>query len=365
MGTPDHMTRAADEAPGLRIIAEPGLPATIVEKSEDEIRDVLEPNAFEYAGLTVADESSLELEPKSNLEAVRSGETLGPEAVVFLTEIPRFAESRTRTTDVVSIEVDAARESAVISAPAFGPFPRRRLIDAIGLAAGRLGGRREPQPGGRGWSTDPTAGTDRLLDGGRIGRMRLTLGMVRGNRPWRLIPTLTGMTAAAAAAASFGVFFTSIWSMADALSVWRLLGISLLSLVLATVWLVVNNRLWDTPRRTTARRARLYNIATVVTVAFSAAVLYLGLFTATLLAAVIVIDSGFMTKTLGAPVDVWNYLSLAWLATSLGMFAGAIGSSADSYDDVLRATYGYRERTRRQAEDDRRHNGGFARRRDG
>ncbi|WP_338836785.1 hypothetical protein [Gordonia polyisoprenivorans] len=344
------MARAADEAPGLRIIAEPGLPATIVEKSEDEIRDVLEANAFEYTGLTVADESSLEHEPKSNLEAVRSGETLGPEAVVFLTEMPRFAERGTRTPDVVLIEVDAARESAVVSAPAFGPFPRRRLIDAIGLAAERVGPRQTLPSGGRRWSTDPAASTERLLDGGRIGRMRLTLGMVRANRPWRLIPTLTGMTAAAAAAASFGVFFTSIWSMADALSVWRLLGISVLSLVLATVWLVVNNRLWDTPRRTSARRARLYNIATVVTVAFSASVLYLGLFAATLLAAVIVIDSGFMAKTLGTPVDASDYLSLAWLATSLGMFAGAIGSSADSYDDVLRATYGYRERTRRKAQ---------------
>ncbi|WP_240524024.1 hypothetical protein [Gordonia polyisoprenivorans] len=344
------MARAADEAHGLRIIAEPGLTATIVEKSADEIRDVLEANTLEYAGLTVADESSLELDPKANLEAVRSAETLGPEAVVFLTEIPRFAERGTSPPDVVLIEVDAARESAVISGPAFGPFPRRGLIDAIGLAARRLEGRREPPPGGRQWSTDPTAGTDRLLAGGRIGRMRLASGMVRANRPWRLIPTLTGMTAAAAAASSFGVFFTSIWSMADALSVWRLLGISVLSLVLATVWLVVNNRLWDTPRRTSVRRARLYNIATVVTVAFSVSVLYLGLFIATLLAALIVIDSGFMTQTLGAPVDAWNYLSLAWLATSLGMFAGAIGSSADSYDDVLRATYGYRERTRRKAQ---------------
>ena len=39
----------------------------------------------------------------------------------------------------------------------------------------------------------------------------------------------------------------------------------------------------------------------------------------------------------------------------MGIFAGALGSSADSYDDVLRATYGYRERLRRQAAEDAGH----------
>ncbi|MGC4935153.1 hypothetical protein ACLQ3C_15880 [Gordonia sp. DT30] len=363
-------------ADGLRIIAEHGLPAAILERSEDRIREVLESNSLRYRGLTIATESSLEMEPKLSLDAIRSHEPIGPDAVVFVTEIPRFGDAqqpdglrpdklhpdrlrpdknRSDKPCVVVIEVDPTRQSAVISTPALGPFPHRRLISGIGTAARRIRGERDAATSaGRQWVQDCRDGTDRLIDERPLGRLRLALGMVRDNRPWRLIPTLTGMMAAAAAAASFGVFYASIWSMANSLSVWRLLAISLLSLLLATVWLVVNNRLWENPRNSSRRRARLYNTATVVTVAFSAAVLYLALFTATLLAAAVVIDSGYLARTLGGPVGPANYVCLAWLATSLGMFAGAIGSSADSRDDVLRATYGYRERMRRRTREDRR-----------
>ena len=78
-------------------------------------------------------------------------------------------------------------------------------------------------------------------------------------------------------------------------------------------------------------------------------VLYAGLFIATLIAAMTVIDETFLSSQLGFQAGLNNYLQLAWLATSMGIFAGALGSSADSHDDVLRATYGYRERLRRRA----------------
>ncbi len=126
---------------------------------------------------------------------------------------------------------------------------------------------------------------------------------------------LTGMTAAAAAAASFGVFFSTIWSMANALSSWRLAAISVLALVLASVWLIVNNRLWERTSVTSTPRARLYNTATVCTVAFSWIVLYAFLFGATLVAAMIVIDESFLSSQLGFPAEFRSYVHLAWLAS--------------------------------------------------
>ncbi|MGY1583225.1 hypothetical protein [Streptomyces sp. MN13] len=53
---------------------------------------------------------------------------------------------------------------------------------------------------------------------GLRGHLRLLLGPVRANRPWRLVPHLASASAAAAATAAFGLFYSSIWNMADALS---------------------------------------------------------------------------------------------------------------------------------------------------
>ena len=77
--------------------------------------------------------------------------------------------------------------------------------------------------------------------------------------------------------------------------------------------------------------------------------LVVGSAVAILAAALIVIDRGFLAEQTGTDAGFAAYVHLAWLASSLGMFAGAVGSSADSYDDVLRATYGHRERLRRRA----------------
>ena len=52
---------------------------------------------------------------------------------------------------------------------------------------------------------------------------------------------------------------------------------------------------------------------------------------------------------LANPVGLGEYLTLAWMATSLATVAGAIGSSLEHEDTVRKAAYGYRQRLRQKA----------------
>ncbi|SCC58298.1 hypothetical protein GA0061091_13117 [Gordonia sp. v-85] len=362
-----HMTTENDDprrAVALRIVAEHGLPAALIERGEDRFEQIADELSLEYRGHTVTRDTTLQMTPRGDLETVWGTDDSADEVIVFVTEMPRLYKPRDADGNdrsprnlVVLAELDRERNAAVVSLPALGPAPRRALrtlISTIAEAVTGEGSMREFERQ-RGIVVIGDGDTEYVCAEGYSRRLKLMAGMVRGNRPWRLIPTLTGMTAAAAAAASFGIFFSTIWSMANALSAWRLAAITLLSLVLASLWLIVNNRLWERVTVTAKPLARLYNMATACTVVFSAVVLYAGLFLATLTAALIVIEENFLASQLGYPVGLRNYVYLAWLATSMGIFAGALGSSADSYDDVLRATYGYRERLRRQAAEDAGH----------
>ncbi|OLT33480.1 hypothetical protein BJF84_22190 [Rhodococcus sp. CUA-806] len=69
--------------------------------------------------------------------------------------------------------------------------------------------------------------------------------MIRCNRPWRLVPTLSGALAAASAASAFGVFYASIWQMASSMTLARLTVIGVLAVVAMTIWLIFPHGLWE------------------------------------------------------------------------------------------------------------------------
>ncbi|GAA2059777.1 hypothetical protein [Williamsia deligens] len=330
----------------VRIVADPGPPSATVASIRDRLARELQ-DALGVVSVTV-DSEPLTLDPEGGLMVPELIERTHRDssAAVVVTEFPRL---RGRRELMVEIDHDAA--TALVSLPALGIAPRRRLVAVIVDAIRRLRDEEAtPRVRGARWYPGDTDHAEYLATRSTLGRSRIVLGMVRGNRPWRLIPTLTGVMAAAAATASFGVFYSSIWAMANALSPWRLAGLSVLSIAVMTVWLIVNNRLWERRGELPRYRARLYNAATTMTIVLNAAVLYAGLLVVTLCAAMAVIDEGYLASQIGGDAGLRGYLCLAWLATSMGTVAGAVGSSADSYDDILEATYGYRERARRHRE---------------
>ncbi|WP_216210349.1 hypothetical protein [Amycolatopsis aidingensis] len=348
----------------IGLLADPGLPTelaqrlchqlprTLAERIGDqvhwEVRVVSEPLILDEHNRIPIVEHAKEKMPRE-----------GWDLMICLTDLPR----RLRERPVIA-DLSARHRVALAALPAIGWLRLRThalrtlavLVEELseyGRPAGTAHrGLRRPleriSPVRRVNSPDEHLDAALTLVGLR-GRLRLLFGLVRDNRPWRLVPSLSGAIAAAGATAAFGVFFPSIWSMADALSPARLAVISVFAVTAMVVWMIVHNSLWESTRHLGSRQeAVLYNLASILTLVIGVSCMYVLLFGLTLLAAVVVISSGFLATRLGHPVDLTDYLGLVWLASSMGTVAGALGSSVESEESVLQATYSRRERQRRE-----------------
>jgi uncharacterized membrane protein YozB (DUF420 family) len=359
---PEQQTAGRTVVVGL--VADPGLPGDLAQRLSsvlpEELREQLD---AEVAWKVHVVREALPLNDEGEIRLAASASRLcsheGWDYMVCLTELPRRVETRPLLYDV---HVSVA--AGVISLPALGPAVlRRRVMNTIvqvvrRLHAGQPGavdaGARAKELRGTAPAKRAPVTPETVTDGdgsesyvalsGVLGRLRLLSGMVRTNRPWRLVPSLSRALVAAAATAAFGIFYSSIWSMAAALSPLRLAIISLVAISAMVGWIVLHNGLWERPQGRRAReRAVLYNASTLLTLFVGVACMYVLLFGLTLFAGVAVIDADYLQRILGHPVDLGDYLSLTWLSTSMGTVAGALGASVESEEAIRRATYGTRE----------------------
>ena len=85
----------------------------------------------------------------------------------------------------------------------------------------------------------------------------------------------------------------------------------------------------------------MFNLGTILTLILATAASYLVLFAGTLLAGALLIDTSVLEQTLQRPVDFTDYLTLAWIISSLATVGGAIGSGLEDEETVRAAAYGY------------------------
>jgi hypothetical protein len=91
------------------------------------------------------------------------------------------------------------------------------------------------------------------------------------------------------------------------------------------------------------------NVATAITVVLSVAAMCLVLLGVLFMGSLAVIPREYLQSQLQHPVSP-STTRLAWLASSLGTFAGALGSSFDSDESIREATYSRRQHQRRKNE---------------
>ncbi|MER6408683.1 hypothetical protein ABT269_35495 [Streptomyces viridosporus] len=283
---------AGDAVRRVGVVADPGLPSRVAAAVVDRgLADLLSRRVscdvrweVELVGET------LPLNEQRRVPLLESAARRKPErgwdVLVYVTDLPRCLD-----TQPVVADLSTSHGAVLISLPALGPFrPRRHVTDTLVHLLRQIYQAHTEAPPGTGakfrsrpgrllrcpsqWAgpvREITAGEDgidaslALID--LRGRLRLLLGMVRANRPWRLVPHMASATAAAAATAAFGLFYSSIWNMADALSPVRFVLIMFLSIGVMVAWLLLYNHLWDTGRGQASRRqVVLYNAATLTTV---------------------------------------------------------------------------------------------------
>jgi hypothetical protein len=259
------------------------------------------------------------------LEVVRErGRREDWDLTVCLTDLPFRTGGR-----VLIADASPNAGVALVSVPALGPVRRpQRVCETIVQLAEEMRARRD----------DDLREVAPLLGG----HLRMIGGMVRANRPWRIVAKLSLMLAAALASAAIALITADVWMLSDALGDVRLAAMALASIAVMVIWLIVVHHLWERPSDRAGReQASLFNLVTAVSLALGVACLYACLFVLTLIAGAVLIESGVMEKTLGHAVGIGTYLTLAWLVSSLATIGGALGSGLERELDIREAAYSY------------------------
>lgn len=356
----------------LGVIADPGVPIRIAGRLLSDLIDALS-KATEQKWDVELSQHRLPLDEEGDIplgeHASRLREEHSWEYLVYLTDLPLVHDG-----EALLCEVSAEDRAALISVPSLGVWRStarlRRLIAALVDAASgasdypseavmrRIVGHRRVQ---RDLPAPEEAPGDERVAGdawvfvqlpGARNRLELLTGMVKSNQPLGLVRALSTAFSLAAAAGAFGIFYGSIWTLADSLHPARQLLISAAVVALLSTWLIVRNGLWSWGRETSVRwQRRLDNAATVLTIGLGTTLLHLALFALLFLLSLIIVDAGYLQSELMHPVSLFDYLMLAWLSASLGTLAGAMGSNFNSEESVREATYSRRVYERRQLAD--------------
>lgn len=184
-----------------------------------------------------------------------------------------------------------------------------------------------------------------------FGHLRVIAGMVRADRPWRLVVKLSYMLAAAVATAAITLVTSDIWVLSDALGPVRLPILTLISITILIGWLIIVHGLWEEPTRSGGReQAALFNLVTVASLGLAVLLLHVALFVITLLGGLFLIDSSVLAQELQRPIGFSAYLNLAWMSASLATVAGAVGSGLETSVDIRAAAYAYHPEREQQSE---------------
>lgn len=370
----------------IGLMADPGLPALMARKVNESLPELLPRRVDDSVDWTVdVVDEALSLNQDGDVDLVNRAPDLlrahGWDMVLYITDLPHFEDN----VPVVA-EVAPQQRAAVLSLPTLGAVNlKRRVTDTLARMVEHLHSGEVTRTGSTPTVTSDSGDQDALneltpLEGttsatvqeeldeptdalqthtevqqiyspSALSRLRLLTGMVLSNRPGRLPLAMTKSGAAAAAAGAYGVFYGSIWVLSDVIVLQRQIFVTLLAIGLMTAWLIATNGLWTRAKKQVGGRrwAAMDNTATVVTVVVAAVMMYVALFLMLLTAALVLIPDHYLASELEQDsATLLTYIDLTWLATSMGIMAGAVGSSFDDDDAIRDATYSLRESERRR-----------------
>jgi hypothetical protein len=339
----------------IGLISAPGTAADVASHLADDLRSELDEQlpTVQWRVSTMVD--VLVHPPADDAALVAAGRELllkeSWDLIVCLTDLPLRARRRP-----VVAHASPVHGVAVVCLPALGAVGlRRRTRDAVvRLVYTLLGGtedharprsvaglgRRARELGS--WQDE---GDGNVMFTARVlsGNVRLLVGMIRANQPWRLAIGLSKALTAALATVVFALVTPDIWQLGDALGWVRLSAIGVGSVVAITVALIVGAGLWEhTSNPVGGKQVTLFNLATTGTVVLGVLILYAALLVLALLTSPVLVPAHLFEANVGHAVRTGDYLQLAWLVSTLATLGGALGAGLESDDAVRAAAYTYR-----------------------
>lgn len=184
------------------------------------------------------------------------------------------------------------------------------------------------------------------------GYFRVGTGMIRANNPLKVIRTFKSVVAIAFASGAYALIFPTVWLLADAYELERAITLMVVSYCAMTTWIILAHNLWETKKDSPdkAPLIRLHNFSTLFTIGLGVAVYYVVLFVCFLVAVFLFIPPDLLESEsgIGREADFGYYIYLSWLITSIATVIGAIGAGLEDEETVLKGTYGYRQRKRKE-----------------
>jgi len=280
---------------------------------------------------------------------------------VLVTELPLRVSRRPVVT-----HTSRTHGVAIVSLPALGLKQSGRhllqtIADAVGMFVGddtNSGEAVRRSDAGRiqrRWVelTSDVDAADALADAALLqrivtGNIRLLIGMVRANHPWRLAASLSRTLVGAVGVGSFAIVTSDVWRIATQISAVKLALACLATLSVSVATLIAVHGLWERALdRSLREQAMMFNLVTLITVGFGIVVLYTAVCLLGLAGAWLLISPSLLSEQIGHAAGFGDYLRVALLAGVLATVGGALGAALESDATVREAAYGYRLRDRR------------------
>ncbi|MFW3458758.1 5,10-methylene-tetrahydrofolate dehydrogenase [Staphylococcus caprae] len=271
--------------------------------------------------------------------------------VICLTDLPSISDNK-----VVISDYNSEKQVAMLSLPSLGVIDlKRKLIKTVTslieqLYYERPKSKNAPHPFVRMKAVEPEedeSSKERYINTLFImSWIQLVAGLTRANQPWKNIFNFKKIISVAFATGTYISIFSMPWELSVIYSPFRLILLMVIAIVGMAGWLFYAHQLLE---RKTAKSQRvyryIYNSTTLVTLSMITLINYFILYI--LLA---------ISITLFVPVDLFNswtsakaqftftnYLRLIWFVASLGLLAGAMGSTVENEEKIRRITYSYRQ----------------------
>ncbi|MDG4664391.1 hypothetical protein [Mycobacterium sp. 236(2023)] len=333
-------------SPSVLLIADPGAPAELAEDLSKDLPKLLTRDSSSSPAVSVQTGSYrlTEQDPLDDVLDAVDPASQRHDVVVYVTDLPR----RDGTQPVVA-DISLEQRFGVISVPSVGGlFIGRRvraMVESV-IAEVAEGRGKDPAVPGRLNRTEAD-GVVRYVAPPRFARLRLLMGMIYANRPWKLTAGLSRVLMATFATGAVSLAYPTIWQLSSTMGSFRLGVTTVLATAAMVGWLIVNHKLWEKPSSPTEReRAALYNASTVATLTIGVVVLHATCFVLLLLTAWWTLPPQLLEQNIGHPVGLPDFLRLAWLVAAIATLGGALGSGLEDDQAVKQAAYGARQQQR-------------------
>lgn len=349
------------------LVPAPGMPRTLIEKIIDELPELTE----KYIDADCIFKFELEVSPLAS-SAEYINETIHRMAkikkkndwdyVIGITDLPSLSENR-----VVVSEFDSQKSVSLISLPALGFFSVKRKLrrmvthhleylykyneDSMSFSSRELSSPSVMNIS-RETPIEDNESTNRyIIKSYIIGWLKIILGMTYINEPWSIVTNFKTLVSLAFATGTYIAVFSTPWELSIDYQPWRLILLMIFAVIGMVFWLIYAHKLWGKSSAKTAVHYRwLYNLTTFMTLLFVTIANYVILFILLTISVTMFVPPEIFNDWTQADEDftVMNYINLIWFTTSLGILAGALGSTAESEEKIRSVTYSYRQLYRYQ-----------------